>query len=421
MPMNALYAQSGGATPVINASVAGLLLTARQYPAHFERFFAAQNGILGVLGEALIDTSVLSVRELNQLKSTPGGAFGSCRHKLKNPDQVQRLLTVLQAWNIGYFFYHGGKDAAQTCMQLSELARAANYPLQLIHIPKTINNDLPLTDCSPGFASVAKYVATSVREVGLDLASMANGLTKDSSSKVFVLEVMGRHVGWIAAASALACRGAGEPPHLLLLPEVPFDSARFIAAVQDTVDRYGYAVIVVAEGVRDTLGDLLSETAERDAFGHVQLGGVAPLLVEQIRAATGFKCHWAVADYLQRAARHLVSATDLAHAVAVGEAAVQFAVAGQSEIMLTIERLSDIPYTWEVGAVPLANVANIEKPLPAEFIDAGGFGITADAIRYLQPLIIGEAAPPFVDGLPDYGAWQWRLETPKLPPYIHVN
>ncbi|QLG86895.1 6-phosphofructokinase [Chitinibacter bivalviorum] len=412
MPRNAIYAQSGGVTPVINASAAGLLLTARQYPQHIERFFAAKNGILGVLNEALIDTAVLSERELHQLKQTPSGAFGSCRHKLKTDAELKRLLAVFQAWDIGYFFYNGGGDSADTCLRVSELARAANYPLQAIHIPKTIDNDLPLTDCSPGFGSVAKYVATSVREAGLDVASMAA-----SSTKVFVLEVMGRHAGWIAAASALASRQAGEPPHLILLPEVPFESERFITLVQDTVARYGYAVIVAAEGVKDTSGQFLSETGLRDAFGHAQLGGLAPTLVAQIKAATGFKCHWAVADYLQRAARHLASATDLAQAVAVGEAAAQLAVAGQSEVMITVERLSDKPYTWEIGAVPLAMVANVEKTMPPEFIDAQGFGITDLARRYLSPLIQGEAPPPFIDGLPDYGFWQWQLETPRLPRY----
>ncbi|WP_047393074.1 6-phosphofructokinase [Chitinibacter sp. ZOR0017] len=412
MPRNAVYAQSGGVTPVINASAAGLLLTARQYPVHFGRLFAAQNGILGVLNEALIDTAVLSSRELQQLKNTPGGAFGSCRHKLKTESELRRLLAVLQAWDVGYFFYNGGGDSADTCLKVAELARAANYPLQAIHIPKTIDNDLPLTDCSPGFGSVAKYVATSVREAGLDVASMAA-----SSTKVFVLEVMGRHAGWIAAASALASRHHAEPPHLILLPEVPFERARFVAAVEDTVARYGYVVIVAAEGVKDTQGLYLSEAGGKDAFGHAQLGGLAPNLVEIIKAATGFKCHWAVADYLQRAARHIASATDVQQAFAVGQAAAQLAVAGQNEVMVSIERLSDEPYTWEIGAVPLGMVANIEKPLPAEFISADGFGITPAARRYLLPLIQGEAPPAFIDGLPDYGQWSWVTEGAKLPPY----
>ncbi|WP_028449078.1 6-phosphofructokinase [Chitinibacter tainanensis] len=412
MPRNAVYAQSGGVTPVINASAAGLLLTARQYPVHFGRLFAAQNGILGVLNEALIDTAVLSSRELQQLKNTPGGAFGSCRHKLKTESELRRLLAVLQAWDVGYFFYNGGGDSADTCLKVAELARAANYPLQAIHIPKTIDNDLPLTDCSPGFGSVAKYVATSVREAGLDVASMAA-----SSTKVFVLEVMGRHAGWIAAASALASRHDAEPPHLILLPEVPFERARFVATVEDTVARYGYAVIVAAEGVKDTQGLYLSEAGGKDAFGHAQLGGLAPNLVEIIKAATGFKCHWAVADYLQRAARHIASATDVQQAFAVGQAAAQLAVAGQNEVMVSIERLSDEPYTWEIGAVPLGMVANIEKPLPAEFISADGFDITPAARRYLLPLIQGEAPPAFIDGLPDYGQWSWVTEGAKLPPY----
>lgn len=410
MPMNALYAQSGGVTPVINASAAGVISAARQHPSHIGRVYVARNGILGVLNEELIDTAVLTASDLAQLKSTPGGAFGSCRHKIKTEAELARILAVFKAWNIGYFFYNGGGDSADTCLKVSELAEAAGYPLLAIHVPKTIDNDLPHTDNSPGFGSVAKYVATSVREAGLDVRSMAS-----SSTKVFILEVMGRHTGWIAAASALAARVDGEPPHLILLPEVPVEEGRLLAAVENTVTRCGYCVIVAAEGVRDTHGEFLSEAGGKDAFGHVQLGGLAPYLAGLIKTQCGFKCHWSVADYLQRAARHTASATDLAQAIAVGEAAVKLAVAGQGGMMATIERLSDVPYTWDIGAVPLGVVANCEKPLPAEFISADGFGITAVARRYFAPLIAGEAPPPYVDGLPDYGAWVWSIEAPFLP------
>ncbi|WP_027467997.1 6-phosphofructokinase [Deefgea rivuli] len=410
MPMNALYAQSGGVTPVINASAAGVISAARQHPSHIGRIFAAKNGILGVLHEELIDTACLTTADLAQLKATPGGAFGSCRHKIKTEAELARLLAVLKAWDIGYFFYNGGGDSADTCLKVAELAQAAGYPLLAIHVPKTIDNDLPHTDNSPGFGSVAKYVATSVREAGLDVASMAA-----SSTKVFILEVMGRHTGWIAAASGLAARTEGEPPHLILLPEVAVNEERLLAAVENTVARYGYCVIVAAEGAKDTQGNFLAEAGGTDAFGHVQLGGTAPYLAALIKARCGFKCHWSVADYLQRAARHIASATDLAQAIAVGEAAVKLAVAGQGGMMTTIERLSDAPYTWDIGAVPLGVVANCEKPLPPEFITADGFGITAEARRYFAPLIAGEAPPPYVDGLPDYGSWVWSIEPPCLP------
>nr|WP_314900934.1 6-phosphofructokinase [uncultured Deefgea sp.] len=410
MPMNALYAQSGGVTPVINASAAGVISAARMHPSHIGRVFVAKNGILGVLNEELIDTSVLTSADLAQLKATPGGAFGSCRHKIKTEAELARILAVFKAWDIGYFFYNGGGDSADTCLKVSELAEAAGYPLLAIHVPKTIDNDLPMTDNSPGFGSVAKYVATSVREAGLDVRSMAA-----SSTKVFILEVMGRHTGWIAAASGLAARSEGEPPHLILLPEVAVDESRLLAAVENAVTRYGYCVIVAAEGVKDTNGTFLSEAGGKDAFGHVQLGGLAPYLAGLIKSHCGFKCHWSVADYLQRAARHTASATDLAQAIAVGEAAVKLAVAGQGGMMVTIERLGDVPYTWDIGAVPLGVVANCEKPLPPEYIAADGFGITAAARRYFAPLIAGEAPPPYIDGLPDYGAWIWSIEAPCLP------
>ena len=410
MPVNVLYAQSGGVTSVMNASAAGVFGAAREYPSHIGRVFAAKNGILGVLNEELIDTACLSAADLAKLKVTPGGAFGACQHKIKTEAELARLLAVLKAWDIGYFFYNGGGDSADTCLKVSELAEAAGYPLLAVHVPNTIDNDLPHTDNSPGFGSVAKYVATSVREAGLDVASMAA-----STSKVFILEVMGRHTGWIAAASALASRNDAEPPHLILLPEVGVNEARLLAAVEDTVARFGYCVIVAAEGVKDTHGEFLSAAAGKD--GNVQLGGLAPYLAGIIKARCGFKCHCSVADYLQRAARHIASNTDLTQAIAVGEAAVKLAVAGQGGMMTTIERLSDTPYTWDIGAVPLGVVANCEKSLPAEFISPDGFGITAAARRYLAPLIAGEAPPPYVDGLPDYGAWVWAIEPPCLPAF----
>ncbi|MDE2233935.1 MAG: 6-phosphofructokinase [Gammaproteobacteria bacterium] len=407
---NAFYAQSGGVTAVINASACGVIETARRNQRRMGKVFAGRNGIIGALTEDLIDTSKESASAIAALRHTPGGAFGSCRYKLKgleeNRLQYQRLIEVFRAHDIGYFFYNGGGDSADTCLKISQLSAKLGYPVQAIHVPKTVDNDLAVTDCSPGFGSVAKYVAVSIREAALDVASMA--LT---STKVFVLEVMGRHAGWIAAAGGLAQESAGDAPHIILFPEIPFDQQAFLTKVRDSHDRFGYCVIVVSEGVRDADGHFLAEAGTRDAFGHAQLGGVAPYIAHLVKDKLNYKYHWAVSDYLQRAARHIASKLDVAQSYAVGKAAVELALKGRNAVMPTIVRKSNRPYRWGIGVAALADVANQEKFMPRDFITKDGFGITAKARRYLAPLIQGEDYPPYRQGLPRYV----RLKNTAVP------
>jgi 6-phosphofructokinase 1 len=414
MPRNAFYAQSGGVTAVINASACGVIETARAHPDKIGKVFAGRNGIIGALTEDLLDTSLESAADIAALRTTPSGAFGSCRYKLKSltehKAQYERLIEVFKAHDIGYFFYNGGGDSADTCNKISQLSEAMGYPLQAIHVPKTVDNDLPLTDTCPGFGSVAKYVATSMREAGFDVASMAR-----TSTKVFVMEVMGRHAGWITAACGLAAEQAGDPPHILLFPEVPFDEESFLARVKETVEKYDYCTVGVSEGLLDKQGNLMAETGARDAFGHAQLGGIGPQIASLINAKLGYKYHWAVADYLQRAARHIASKTDVDQAYAVGKAAVEMAIAGKNAVMPAIRRLSDKPYKWDIIEAPLAQVANVEKKMPPEFITPDGYGITEACRTYLAPLIEGEDAPPYKNGLPDYVRLQNISVAKKLP------
>jgi 6-phosphofructokinase 1 len=401
MPRNAFYAQSGGVTAVINASACGVIETARQYPAQIGTLYAGKNGIIGALTEELIDTNFESSEAIAALKHTPGGAFGSCRYKLKslaqNRAEYERLIRVFKAHNIGYFFYNGGGDSADTCLKISQLADNMGYPIQAIHIPKTIDNDLPLTDCCPGFGSVAKYVATSIREASYDVLSMAK-----TSTKVFIMEVMGRHAGWITAACGLASESAHEGPHILLFPEIAFDEKAFLAKVKQSIEKYNHCVIAVSEGIKTSTGRFFSDTGVKDAFGHSQLGGVAPLIANLIHQTLGYKYHWAVADYLQRAAAHLVSATDAEQAYAVGQAAVKMALAGKNAVMPAIVRTQNFPYQWAVEEVSLEEVANQEKLMPPHFISADGFHITPACREYMLPLIKGERFPPFKNGLPYY-------------------
>lgn len=415
---NAFYAQSGGVTAVINASAAGVIETARQHPTRIGTVYAGRNGILGALDEDLIDTRHESAADIAALRHTPGGAFGSCRYKLQDLQQhraeYQRLIEVFKAHDIGYFFYNGGGDSADTCLKVAQLSAALGYPIQAIHIPKTVDNDLPITDCCPGFGSVAKYVATSIREAGYDVASMAK-----TSTKVFILEVMGRHAGWITAACGLASEAEGEPPHVLLFPEIPFEPKLFLDQVDACVQRHSYCVVAVSEGIRQADGRFIAESGLTDAFGHAQLGGVAPVLANLVKSALGYKYHWAVADYLQRAARHLASAVDVEQAWALGARAVELALAGHGGVMPTIVRLSDVPYQWTLGMAALEDVANVEKFMPKEFISAEGFHITDACRRYLAPLIQGEAWPPFVNGLPHYVRLQNRAVPRQLPPFSH--
>ncbi|AKS40658.1 6-phosphofructokinase [Wenzhouxiangella marina] len=414
---NLLYAQSGGVTPVINATAAALIEAARGHSDRLGKVFAARDGILGVLEERLIDTSTLTATDLQALAKTPGGTFGSCRYKLKGMDEnrreYERLIEVFRAHDIGYFFYNGGNDSADTALKISEMARSHELPLQCIAVPKTIDNDLAVTDNCPGFGSVAKYIAVSIREASLDVMAMAS-----TSTKVFILEVMGRHAGWIAAAGGLAARRAGDPPQIILFPEVPFEEADFLAAVRDSVERHGYCSIVVSEGARWSDGRFLADSGTTDAFGHKQLGGVAPVVADLVKSQTGFKCHWAVSDYLQRSARHLASATDVAHARAVGEAAVEFALAGRSGVMPVIKRLSDAPYSWTIDSAELGDIANREKTVPRDFISPDGFGITEAARAYLEPLIRGEDYPAYgSDGQPLYLTPDFDYLSPRLPAF----
>ena len=407
---NAFYAQSGGVTAVINASACGVIETCRRHSDKIGKVYAGHNGIIGALTEDLIDVSQESDEAIAALRHTLGGAFGSCRYKLKDIEthraQYERLIEVFKAHDIRYFFYNGGGDSADTCLKVSQLSEKMGYPLTAIHVPKTVDNDLPITDNSPGFGSVAKYIATSTREAALDIASMCA-----TSTKVFVLEVMGRHAGWIAAAGALAGNGEGEPPHLVIFPELPFQRARVMQRVDEAVKKYGYCVIVVSEGARYEDGTFLADAGNTDAFGHRQLGGVAPTLAGMIKQDLGYKYHWAVADYLQRAARHLASRTDVEQAYAVGQKAVELALEGRNAMMPTIKRVSETPYEWRIDAAPLAEVANKEKFMPRDYIREDGFGITEAGRRYLSPLIQGEDFPPFENGLPKVA----KLDKVKVP------
>ncbi|MGX2041806.1 6-phosphofructokinase [Methylocaldum sp. MU1018] len=398
---NAFYAQSGGVTAVINASACGLIEAARRHRDRIGHVYAGRNGIIGALTEDLIDTGQESDQAIAGLRYTPGGAFGSCRYKLKGLDeskaQYERLIEVFKAHDIGYFFYNGGGDSADTCLKVSQLSEKMGYSLCAIHIPKTVDNDLPVTDNCPGFGSVAKYIAVSTREASFDVASMAA-----TSTKIFVIEVMGRHAGWIAAAGGLAADEKRDIPLVILFPEIPFDQAKFLAAVDEKVKRYGYCSIVVSEGVKDADGKFLADAGVKDAFGHTQLGGAAPVIAALVKNALGYKYHWALADYLQRAARHMASRTDVEQAYALGKAAVDLALAGRNAVMPAIVRTSDSPYRWEIGHASLSDVANVEKKMPREFISPDGFGITDVCRAYLLPLIEGEDYPPYEDGLPDY-------------------
>lgn len=413
---NAIYAQSGGVTAVINATASGLIEAAHLQRKRIGKVLAGRNGIIGVLREELIDTSKETRSTIQRLRETPGGAFGSCRYKLTNPmpddPDIQRLFEVFAAHDVGYFFYNGGGDSQDTANKVSKLSQQLNYPIQCIGIPKTVDNDLSGTDNCPGFGSVAKYVAISTKEAALDVASMS-----ESSTKVFILEVMGRHAGWIAAAGGLAGEGGNEPPHLILFPEVPFDKSKFLHKVATTVRRIGYCVIVASEGVQDGDGNFLADAGTTDAFGHAQLGGVAPVLASLVKEELGLKYHYAVADYLQRSSRHIASAVDVEQAYAVGKGAIAAVAAGKDDIMIGIERLQDKPYRWRLAHVNLSKVANIERKVPRSFRTKDEYGITARARRYLQPLIRGEAYPSYRQGMPRYAQTKNQLVAKKLPRY----
>lgn len=409
---NVLYAQSGGVTSVINATAAGVLETGRK-SKRIGKIFAAKNGILGALNEEIIDTSFESDKEISRLKHTPGGVFGSCRYKLQDPSSNQReykrLLDVFVAHNIGYFFYNGGGDSQDTVNKIANFTKDMGFPIQCIGIPKTVDNDIPFTDNCPGFGSVAKYIAISTKEAGLDVASMA-----ETSTKVFILEVMGRHAGWIAAAAGLAQEKEGDPPHLILFPEIAFNKKKMISKVRATVKKHGYCVLVVSEGARDSKGKFLADTGTKDAFGHKQLGGVAPQIALIINSSLGYKYHWAVSDYLQRSARHIASQTDLEQAYSVGKSAIDFVLKGENAVMPIIKRKKTKKYSWEIDKVALSKVANKEKKMPRSYITRDGYGITESCKKYLRPLIQGEAYPPYRNGMPVTANLKNKLLKKKL-------
>ena len=413
---NAFYAQSGGVTAVINASACGVIQTARQHSDKIGTVYAGQSGIIGALLENLIDTSKISDADVAALRHTPSGAFGSCRYKLKslekNRREYERLIAVFKAHNIGYFFYNGGGDSADTCLKVSQLADSLGFPIQAIHVPKTVDNDLPVTDNCPGFGSVAKYIAVSTREASYDVASMCS-----TSTKVFVLEVMGRHAGWIAAAGGLAADDNNDIPVVILFPEVEFNQEKFLATVDAKVKQYGYCTVVVSEGCHYPDGTFIAEQGTRDAFGHAQLGGAAPVVANMIKQAFGYKFHWGVADYLQRAARHLASKSDVEQAYALGKAAVELAIEGRNSVMPAVIRDSNSPYQWHIGVGELKDIANVEKMMPKDFITEDGFGITAACREYLQPLIEGEDYPPYENGMPKYVTLKHELVAKKLPSF----
>ena len=413
MKKNALYAQSGGVTAVINATAGALILEARKNK-NISKVFAAENGILGVLREELIDTSKESLSSIESLRYRPGGVFGSCRFKLKDLEisekEYERLIEVFKAHNIGYFFYNGGNDSADTAFKVSQIGKKLNYPIQCIAIPKTVDNDLVLTDCCPGFGSAAKYIATSTMEASLDVQSMS-----ETSTKVFILEVMGRHAGWMAASSALARTSNEDAPHIILLPEVTFNQKDFLVLVKQVVAKHGYCVIVVSEGVKNSKGKFLAESDRRDAFGHSQLGGIAPFISELINNKLKMKNHWAVADYLQRSARHIASKVDLEQAQAVGSFAIKYALAGMNGVMPIIVRNKGPKYKWSIEAAPLSKIANLEKKLPKSFISKNGMNVTQKAIDYLMPLIQGESHPPYKNGIPLTKEFKLIKAVKKLP------
>jgi len=390
-----------------------LILEARKNK-NIGKVFAAENGILGVLREELIDTSKESLSSIESLSYRPGGVFGSCRFKLKDLEisekEYERLIKVFKAHNIGYFFYNGGNDSADTAFKVSQIGKKLNYPIQCIAIPKTVDNDLVLTDCCPGFGSAAKYIATSTMEASLDVQSMS-----ETSTKVFILEVMGRHAGWMAASSVLARTSNEDAPHIILLPEVTFNQKDFLALVKQVVAKQGYCVVVVSEGVKNSKGKFLAESDRRDAFGHSQLGGIAPFISELINNKLKIKNHWAVADYLQRSARHIASKVDLEQAEAVGSFAIKYALAGMNGVMPIIVRGKGPKYKWSIEAAPLSKIANLEKKLPRSFISKNGMNVTQKAIDYLMPLIQGESYPPYKNGIPLTKEFKLIKAVKKLP------
>ncbi len=417
MKGNIFYAQSGGVTPVINATAAGVIDAYNQNKKSFGKLYIGKNGILGALNEELIDISKEDKAQLALLKQTPGGAFGSCRLKLsdfkKSKKDFDRLYEVFKKHNIRYFFYNGGGDSQDTTNKVSKFFKEKNHSIICIGLPKTIDNDLPITDNCPGFGSVAKYIATSTLEASLDVKSMC-----ETSTKVFILEVMGRHAGWLAASAGVIKEKAGDAPHLILFPEIQFNRSSFLKKVKETTIKYGYCVIVASEGIKDSKNKFLSDSGLKDSFGHAQLGGVAPVLSSIISSELKYKVHWAVSDYLQRAARHIASKVDVQQAYALGLESIKVAKLDNNNIMLTIKSTkTKQKYKWSISSTNLNNVANVEKMLPKNFIKSNGFEITRSCKEYISNLIQGEDYPSYENGIPQYAKLECKTIKKKLPAY----
>ena len=417
MKGNIFYAQSGGVTPVINATAAGVIDAYNKNKKSFGKLYVGKNGILGALNEELIDISKEDKTQLALLKQTPGGAFGSCRLKLsdfkKSKKDFDRLYEVFKKHNIRYFFYNGGGDSQDTTNKVSKFFKEKNYSIICIGLPKTIDNDLPVTDNCPGFGSVAKYIATSTLEASLDVKSMC-----ETSTKVFILEVMGRHAGWLAASAGVIKEKAGDAPHLILFPEIQFNQSSFLKKVKETTIKYGYCVIVASEGIKDNKNKFLSDSGLKDSFGHAQLGGVAPVLSSIITNKLKYKVHWAVSDYLQRAARHIASTVDVNQAYALGLESIKVAKLDNNNIMLTIKSTKiKQKYKWSISSTNLNNVANVEKMLPKNFIKSNGFEITRSCKEYISNLIQGEDYPSYDNGVPQYAKLECKTIKKKLPAY----
>lgn len=398
---NIVVAQSGGPTAVINASLAGVIHEAGRHP-EIESIYGALNGIRGVLDEEMVDLTEEKNTTIEGLKTCPAAALGTVRYKIK-PDDYARALEVFQAHNVRYFFYAGGNDSMDTADKIAKLAVERNFELRVIGIAKTIDNDLAITDHCPGYGSVVKYNATALIELARDAEAMSNG------DLVSILEVMGRHSGWIAAGAALAKKSEFDPPHIILLPEVVFNPDKFLADCRAALSRYRYCVVVVGEGLVDAEGRQIAADDKVDAFGHKQLGGIGDYLRKWIEEKTKFKARAAKLGIVQRAATHLMSRTDRDEAYEVGQAAVRAAIAGETGKMVTLVRESNSPYQCRTGLAPLADIANGEKLLPKDWIAENGISMKQEFLDYARPLIQGEVPIPFEDGLPKYV----RLE--KIP------
>ena len=416
--MNLLYLQSGGVSSVINVSACGVLEEAYRHSQLITGIYSAAFGIHGLLNEEIYDVTNLNKETLRAIRCMPGGVFGSSRHRIvdahEDDSEYQRLLNIFRAHGISCFLYNGGGGSMAAAEKIADYCRTLNFPISCIGIPKTIDNDMEQTDNCPGYGSVAKFTATTTREAGLDVAS-----TYTSSTKVLLMEVMGRHAGWIAAAAGLAQQEVDDPPHLIIFPERPLNKKDFLNKVDECVKRIGYCVVIVAEGARGEDGEYIN--ANVTSSGHRQLGGAAMVLAILIKELLGYKYHCVISDYLQRSARHLSSQVDVEHAYAVGSAAVRYALAGKDCVVPMITRISSSPYKWKINEVSLKVVANKEKFLPQSYISKDGYGISDTAREHILPLIQGEAYPIYQDGLPQMTRHRFPLLTKKLLPWKRRN